>query len=170
MLACYPSWIRVPIFTFLYFCCYGSRCVGETADVFTGSFPRQWCAWGVCAGGGKFFMHQLCCQYRCWKFPWWQCVGLRLKLSGSVGQDLGCLSSCWYSPLSDALYSSTLKMGSLCICMSIHSSSLRCNLYMVKYTYLECTVYVLSVHIPLTVSSWSRENIYNTKMTLYVCS
>lgn len=115
ILACSPSWIRVPIFTFLYFCCYGSKCVGETADVFTGSFPRQWCAWGVCAGGGKFSMHQLCCQFRCWKFPWWQCVGLRLKLSGSVGQDLGCLSSCWYSPLSDALYSSTLMTGSLTV-------------------------------------------------------
>lgn len=69
-----PSWMRVPIFTFLGFCCYGGWCVGETADVFTGFLPRQWCAWGVCADGGRFFMCQPCCRYRCGKVLWWQCV------------------------------------------------------------------------------------------------
>lgn len=46
MLEYCPNWMRAPIFTFLDFCCYGGRCVGETADVFTGFLPRQWCAWG----------------------------------------------------------------------------------------------------------------------------
>lgn len=55
-----PSWLRVPIFTYLGFCCYGGRCVGETADVFTGFLPRQWCALGACAGGGRSFMCRHC--------------------------------------------------------------------------------------------------------------
>lgn len=46
---------------------------------------------------------------------------LDLKRSGSVGQDLGCLSTCWYSPLSDALYSSTLKTGSLTVHIHEHT-------------------------------------------------
>lgn len=70
-----PSWMWVPIFTLLDFCCYGGRYVGETADVFTGFLPRQWCAWGVCAGGGRFFMHRPCCRDRCWKSLWWRYVG-----------------------------------------------------------------------------------------------
>lgn len=54
--------------------------------------------------------------------------------------------------------------------MYIHSSLLMYNLYVVKYTYLECIVYVVSVHIPITVSFRSRETIYSTKMTPYVLS
>lgn len=164
--------MRVPIFTLLDFCCYGGgRCVGETADVFTGFLPRQWCAWGVCAGGGNLHAPALL-PVQVLKVSMMAVCRTSVKLRSSVCQDSGCLlvithRRCMLCTAGMGVTLPPYEQGGWVECMCVCSSFLRYDVSTGTCADLKCTAqWILDVHTYMSITQITIEQLQHPEGSL----